>query len=59
MQILKLVTYTKIEDHYSGCKLGNFLDWKGLPNVSYFILYTQNIMFYSFVMKIKNFVLPI
>ena len=23
-QILKLATYTKIEDHYSGCKLATF-----------------------------------
>ena len=33
MQILKLATYTKIEDHYFRCKLANFLDWEGLPNV--------------------------
>ena len=33
LQILKLATYTKIEDHYFRCKIGNFLDWKGLPNV--------------------------
>ena len=24
LQILKLATYTKIEDHYSGCKLATF-----------------------------------
>ena len=33
LRILKLATYTKIEDHYSRCKLASFLDWKGLPNV--------------------------
>ena len=32
LQILKLATYTKIEDHYSRCKL-QLLEWKGLPNV--------------------------
>ena len=26
MQILKLATYTKIDDHYSRCKLATFLD---------------------------------
>ena len=34
LQILKLATYTKIEDQYSRCKLATFLDWKGLPNVN-------------------------
>ena len=33
LQILKLATYTNIEDHYSRCKLAIFLDWKRLPNV--------------------------
>ena len=33
LRILKLATHTKIEDHYSRCKLATFLDWKGLPNV--------------------------
>ena len=33
LQILKLATYTKIGDHYSGCKLATFLDQKGWPNV--------------------------
>ena len=33
LQILKLATYTKIENHYSMCKLATVLDWKGLPNV--------------------------
>ena len=28
LRILKLATYTKIEDRYSGCKIGNFLDRK-------------------------------
>ena len=61
LQSLKLATYAKIEDHYSRCNIGNFLDWKGLPNVhrAYFILSTQNIKFYWFVMKIKKFLLPI
>ena len=30
-----------------------------IAKCSYFILYTQNIKFYRFVMKIKNFLLPI
>ena len=59
LRILKLATYTKIEDHYFTCKLAIFLDWKGLPNDEYFILSTQNIEFYWFVMKIKKFILPI
>ena len=33
LQILKLATYTKIEDHYSRCNLATFLIWKGLPNI--------------------------
>ena len=32
LRILKLATYTQIEDHYFRCKLAT-LDWKGLPNV--------------------------
>ena len=56
--ILKLATYTKIEDHYSRCKLATFQirnDWQ----CSYFILSTQNIKFHWIVMKIKKFMLPI
>ena len=30
LRILILATYSKVEDHYS---IGNFLEWKGLPNV--------------------------
>ena len=45
VRILKLATYTKIEDHYSRCKLATFLDWKGPPNV-HVILSAQNIKFY-------------
>ena len=33
LRILKLATYTEIKDHFSRCKLANFLFWKGLPNV--------------------------
>ena len=36
--ILKLATYTKIEDHYSWCKLATFLDWKG-KDCQMFIIY--------------------
>ena len=57
--ILKLATYTKIEDHYSVVTNWQlFLDLKGLPNVHIFIFSPQNITFYWFVMKIKKFLLP-
>ena len=51
--ILKLATYTKIEDYSSG------VNWKlfrleRIAKCSYFILSTQNIKFYWFVMKIKK-----
>ena len=51
LRILKLATLYKDW-------IGNFLDWKGLPNV-HFILSTQNIKFHWIVMKIKKFLLPI
>ena len=55
--ILKLATYTKIEDHYSRC---NWQHFRWIAKCSYFILSeTQNIKFYWFVMNIKNFLLPI
>ena len=57
--ILKLATYTKIEDHYSRCKLATFLDWKGLPNVHILFCLHKTFKFYWFVMKIKKFMLPI
>ena len=44
LQIFKLATYTKIEDHCSWCKLATFLDWKGTPNI-HICLSTQNIKF--------------
>ena len=31
LQILKLATYTKIKDNYSGCNLATF--WKEWPNI--------------------------
>ena len=58
LQILKLATCTKIEDHYSRCKLATFR-LERIAKCSYFILSTQNIKFYWFVMKIKKFLLPI
>ena len=45
LQILKLATYTKIEDHYSRCKLATFR-LQRTAKCSYFILSTQNIKFY-------------
>ena len=56
--ILKLATYRKIEDHYSRCKLATF-GLETIAKCSSFILSTQNIKFYWFVMKIKTFLLPI
>ena len=53
LQILKLAMYAKIEDCYSECKLAR------MAKCSYFILFTQNMKFYRFVIKIKKFVLPI
>ena len=58
LQILKLATYKQIEDHYSRCKLAIFR-LERIDKCSYFILSTQNIKFYWFVMKIKKFLLPI
>ena len=58
LQILKLATYTKIEDHYIRCKLATFR-LERIAKCSYFILSTQNIKFYWFVMKIKKLMLPI
>ena len=55
LQILKLATYTKIEDHYSWQLFG----LERIAKRSDFILSTQNIKFYWFVMKIKKFLLPI
>ena len=46
LRILKLATYTKIEDHYSRCKLVQILDWKGLPNVHILFCLPPNIKFY-------------
>ena len=44
LQILKLATYTEIEDHYFRCKLAT-LDLESIAKCSYFILSTQNIKF--------------
>ena len=52
--ILKLATYTKIEDHYFSSNWQLFR-LEGIAKCSYFILSTQNIKFYWFVMKIKKF----
>ena len=38
---------------------GNFMDWKGLPNVHILVCLQKNIKFYWFVMQIKKFMLPI
>ena len=54
LQILKLATYTNIEDHYSRCKLATFLDWKGLPNI-HILFRLHKTKFYWSVMKIKHF----
>ena len=58
LQILKLAAYTKIDDHYSKCKLATFQIGKDCQ-MFIFYLSTQNIKFYWFVMKIKKFMLPI
>ena len=47
--ILKLATYTKIEDHYSGCKLATFQIGKEGHMFIFYFVYTK---FYWFVMKI-------
>ena len=58
--ILKLVTYTKIEYHYSTLGANwQLFRWEWIAKCSYSILSTQNIKFYWFVMKIKTFLLPI
>ena len=56
--ILKLATYTKIEDHYFRCKLATFSIGKDC-HMFIFILSTQNIKFYWSVIKIKKLLLPI
>ena len=58
MGILKLATYTKIEDQYFRCKLAT-LDWKWLPNVHILFCLHKTSKFYWFIMKIKKFMLPI
>ena len=58
LQILKLATYTKIEDHFSRCKLATFLIGKDCQMVIFYFVY-QNIKFYWFVMKMKNLLFPI
>ena len=57
LQILKLAIYTKIEDHYSRCKLATF--WLGKDCQMLIFFSTQIIKFYWFAMKIKKFMLPI
>ena len=57
--ILKLATYTKMEDHYSRYKIGNFFRMERIAKCSYFIFSPQNIKFYWFVMKLKKFLLSI
>ena len=56
LQILKLATYTKIEDHYSRCKLAFSLDWKGLPNVHIWFFYPKVLLICN---ENKEFLLPI
>ena len=46
VRILKLATYTKIEDHYSRCKLATFFRLERIAKCSYVILSAQNIKFY-------------
>ena len=53
--ILKLATYTKIEDHYFRFKLATFKIGKDCQMFNNKKLSTQNIKFYWFVMKIKKF----
>ena len=36
LQIFKLATYTKIEDHYSRCKLATFFRLERIAKCSYF-----------------------
>ena len=58
--ILKLATYTKIEDHYSRCKFNwQLFRLERIAKCSYYILSTQKIKFQWIVMKIKKFMLPI
>ena len=45
LEILKLATYTKMEDHYSRCNWQLFR-LERIAKCSYFILSTQNIKFY-------------
>ena len=59
LRILKLATYKQIEDHYFSVQIGNFLDWKGLPNVHILFCLHKNIKFHWIVMQIKKFLLPI
>ena len=59
LQILKLATYTKIEDHYHLGANWQLFRFERIAKCSYFMLSTQNIKFYWFVMKIKKFLLPI
>ena len=40
-------------------QIGNFLDWKGLPNVHILFCLHKTSSFYWFVIKIKKFMLPI
>ena len=45
LRILKLATYTNIEDHYFRCKLATFEIGKDCQ-IFIFYLFTQNIKFY-------------
>ena len=59
LQILKLATYTNIEDHYSGCKLATFQIGKvGQMFICYFI-YTKHHVLLICNEKKKEIVLPI
>ena len=42
LQILKLATYTKIEDHYSWCKLATFKMGKDCQMFIFYFAYTKH-----------------
>ena len=60
IQILKLATHTKIEDHYSGCKLATFqIEKDGQMFIFYFVYTKHQVLLICNEYVIKNFVLPI
>ena len=56
LQILKLATFTKIEDHYSRCRLATFRLERIAKCLYLFCL--PNTSSFTDIMKIKKFMLP-